>query len=138
MDSCVFCKILSGQFPSEKVGESEHWVAILDINPVSPGHTLVISREHYSSLPETPDPVVAALAVGVKTVAPAVLKATGCEGFNVLENNHRCAGQSVPHVHFHIIPRKTGDGVRFHWDPKKYPEGEMSKVATAIRNAMQS
>lgn len=133
---CVFCKVLRGEMPSEKVAEGERWVAILDIRPVRPGHTLVLSKEHVESLTGAPAAVAADLLAAVQKLAPALLRATGSDAFNVMINNGRPAGQLVPHLHFHIVPRKADDGVKFGWRQNPYPEGEMAKTADAIRRAL--
>lgn len=136
MNDCIFCKIIKGTIPSEKVFEDGVVIAIVDINPICPGHTLVISKEHYPTLLETPSETLAAIAAPLKTVSAAVVKAMGADGFNLLENNHPCAGQAIPHIHFHIIPRKTGDTIRFNWQPKKYGQGDIQKVGKTIKEKL--
>ena len=78
------------------------------------------------------------MATVAQTVARGVLKASTAEGFNLLMNNDRCAGQAIPHAHFHIIPRKKGDGVKFNWMTEPYKEGEIEKTGEAIRSALKS
>jgi histidine triad (HIT) family protein len=133
---CVFCKIVAGELPCEKVAEGDDWIAILDIRPVAPGHTLVLSRPHVETLPEARDDLLANLIAAVRRVAPAVLRATGAEGFHLHQNNHRAAGQLVPHLHLHIIPRRSGDGIRIGWKQEPYAEGEMARTAEAVRKAL--
>jgi len=137
MDECVFCRILRGQIPAQKVYEDRAAVAILDINPVAPGHALVLPRRHVETWNDLPGDLAGELARASQTVARAVLKATGAEGFNLLSNNHRCSGQAIPHVHLHIIPRRPGDGIKFNWVTGTYEAGQIEKVAQAIRSALQ-
>ena len=109
-NNCVFCAIAEGEIPSFKVYEDDLVLAYLDINPFSEGHTLVIPKKHYTGLLDTPADVLKEIIVRVQKVA-AHLKATlPCDGFNVLQNNGTAAGQTVPHIHFHIVPRRSSDG----------------------------
>ena len=134
---CIFCKIVSGELPSERVYEDEATVAFLDINPIAPGHTLVVPKVHCENLLDAPANVVAAVVGAAQKVAPAVMKATGAEGFNFFQFNGSCAGQVVMHLHFHIIPRRPGDGVAFGWEQGKYGEGEMAALGARIRSALE-
>jgi len=134
---CIFCKIVSGELPSERVYEDEATVAFLDINPIAPGHTLVVPKTHCQDLLDAPAEVVSAVVGAAQRVAPAVLKATGAEGFNFFQFNGSCAGQVVMHLHFHIIPRRPGDGVAFGWEQGKYGEGEMATLGARIRDALK-
>lgn len=134
---CIFCRIIEGKIPVQKVHESERFTAVLDINPIAPGHTLVIPREHHETLTDLPSELALELVSRSQDIARAVVKAMESDGFNYLINNHKCAGQAIPHVHAHIIPRKTGDGVRFNWNSKPAPTEELEKTAEAIREALK-
>ena len=134
---CIFCQIIEGKIPAEKVQDSENVVSIMDINPVAPGHTLVLPRKHFELLTDLPGELMQELAGVSQNVAKSVMKATDAEGFNYLANNHKCAGQAIGHAHIHIIPRRTGDGIRFNWSPKPYPEGELEKIAGKIREGLK-
>ena len=133
---CIFCKILANELPSSRVYEDEHCLAFLDIGPLQPGHTLVIPKEHYEFLTDMPDASMAALGNALPRVARAVMAATGAEGFNTFQTNGACSGQMVPHVHFHVIPRRPGDGLGFRWKPFSYGEGEMDTWREKISAAM--
>ena len=132
-DNCIFCKIAAGQIPSVKIYEDENVLAFLDIGPISDGHTLVIPRQHYTKLHECPPQVLACVASVLPKVASAVFGAMEADGYNVLCNNGKAAGQLVEHLHFHIIPRKTGDGVFNRWPAFKYPQGKVEEIAEKIR-----
>ena len=108
-NNCVFCAIAAGEIPSFKIYEDELVLAYLDINPFSKGHTLVIPKSHSVGLLDTPEETLCALIARVKKIAAHLKNALACDGFNILQNNGEAAGQTVMHIHFHIIPR-YGDG----------------------------
>jgi len=101
---CIFCKIANKEIPSKVIYEDENTLAFLDINPRSKGHTLVIPKEHYETFDEIPEDVATNLIKTIKKVVD-ILKSLNPDGYNILNNNKPIAGQEVPHVHFHIIPR---------------------------------
>jgi histidine triad (HIT) family protein len=130
---CIFCKIIASQIPCIKIYEDKNILAFLDIGPVSDGHTLVVPKEHCTKVDNSKPEVLLAVAAVLPKITAAVAAATGADGYNVLCNNGRAAGQLVEHLHFHIIPRKTGDGVFKHWPAFKYPQGKAEKIAETIR-----
>jgi histidine triad (HIT) family protein len=132
MDDCVFCKIVKGEIPATKIYEDEIALAFLDIFPVSPGHTLVIPKEHYENFLAIPEETLRGVISASQKVAKAVVKGTGAEGFNFTQNNGKVAGQAVNHLHFHIIPRVEGDGLK-HWPHKDYTDGEEQKISEKIK-----
>jgi len=136
MDGCVFCKVVAGEIPATKVYEDDAIVAFLDIGPISDGHTLVIPKQHCTKVHECDPQVLAALAARLGKIAKAVVEATGADGYNVLANNGKAAGQVVEHLHFHIIPRKTGDGVLTQWPSYKYEKGRIEEIAARIRRSL--
>jgi len=131
-EDCIFCKIAAGQAPCHKIFEDEVCIAFLDIGPLADGHLLVVPKKHYEWLTEMTPDEVAALARRLPMLGRAVVKATGAEGFNVLQNNGRCSGQVVMHVHFHIIPRREGDGLGYRWLAKRYPAGKAEQLQERI------
>ena len=112
-NDCIFCAIAAGEIPSFKVYEDDLVVAYLDINPFTKGHTLVIPKSHSQDLLETPDETLAAIIARVKKVAAHLKAALPCDGFNILQNNGEAAGQTVHHVHFHIVPRYGQEPIVF-------------------------
>ena len=112
-NDCIFCAIADGEIPSFKVYEDDIVLAYLDINPFTEGHTLVIPKVHSEGLLDTPDATLAEIIVRVKKVAAHLKAALPCDGFNILQNNGEAAGQTVRHVHFHIVPRTGGDALAF-------------------------
>ena len=112
-NNCVFCAIAAGEIPCFKVYEDDLVLAYLDINPFAEGHTLVIPKAHTTGLLDTPEETLAALLARVKKVAAHLKTALGCDGFHILQNNGAAAGQTVGHIHFHIVPRREGDPIEF-------------------------
>lgn len=130
---CLFCKIIRGEIPSAKVYEDGYVYAFLDIAPSFPGHCLVVPKNHCRNILEIAPEEMAHIVKAVQKIAPAVLKAAGADGFNVIQNNGESAGQTVFHTHFHIIPRKAGDGLGL-WTPGEYASmDEMAETAQKIR-----
>jgi len=110
--ACLFCKIVAGEIPSEKVLESENFVVVKDAFPKVEGHSLVISKKHYDSFLDMPQELYEELLKVSKEAALKIVKETGAEGFNFFLNNGKVAGQIIPHVHWHILPRKKDDGFK--------------------------
>ena len=137
-DPSVFTRIIRGEIPSHRVYEDEHCVAFLDVGPVSRGHTLLVPREQKAHLHELSEASAAGLGRALPPVCQAVLQATGATQYNVLQNNGKDAGQSVFHVHFHIIPLLDGRGLRAMsgWDPQDLEADEAGRLAEAIRLAL--
>jgi len=133
---CIFCRIVAGGVPCAQLLADETAVAFLDIGPLARGHVLLIPREHYRTLDEMPADAAGAMLRHLPALAAAVRKATGCEGYNVLQNNGAVAHQVVEHVHFHIIPRDPGDEFHFNWPAGGYAPGEIDRIAEAIRAAL--
>ena len=104
-NNCVFCAIAAGEIPCFKVYEDDLVLAYLDINPFTEGHTLVIPKAHTTGLLDTPSETLRELIIRVQKVAARLKETLPCDGFNVLQNNGPAAGQTVPHIHFHIVPR---------------------------------
>ncbi|MDO8559529.1 MAG: HIT family protein [bacterium] len=132
---CIFCKIIAGKIPCDKVYENDEVIAFLDIAPISRGHALVAPKRHFQDLAVTPAETVSAMMRVLQLIAPAVLRVTHAPAFNVGINNGAAAGQVVPHTHFHLIPRTDGDGLK-SWPHQRYGPGEGAALAKDIAAAV--
>ena len=130
-NDCVFCAIAAGELPCFKVYEDDVVLAYLDINPFSKGHTLVIPKAHTAGLLDTGDDVLAAVLSRVRKVAAHLKEALPCDGFNILQNNGEAAGQTVKHLHFHIVPRLAGEPLAF--ESRKGDMDALGALAARIR-----
>lgn len=135
--NCIFCKIIAGQIPSAVVYEDEDFRAILDIAPSHKGHTIVLPKYHAANLFELPDDIAAKALPVIKKIASAIKEETGCDGINILQNNGAAAGQSVFHLHFHIIPRFEKDGILPVWPQGSYKDGEAAEMAEKINQRIK-
>ncbi|MCC6357589.1 MAG: HIT family protein [Phycisphaerales bacterium] len=124
----IFTRIIRGEIPCQRVFESPTVFAFLDINPLAPGHTLVVPKRQVERLEQLPENEAADIARVLGRIARAILDVTGAPDYNVLQNNGSSAGQVVPHVHFHIIPRREHDGLGFRWNPKPAGADELKAL----------
>ena len=130
-NNCIFCAIAAGEIPSFKVYEDDLVLAYLDINPFSKGHTLVIPKAHSEGLLDTSDETLATIIARVKKVAAHLKTALPCDGFNILQNNGAAAGQTVMHVHFHIVPRYGDEPLSF--ESHRGDMDELKALAEKVR-----
>ncbi|MFZ2147249.1 MAG: HIT family protein [Sedimentisphaerales bacterium] len=133
VDDCLFCKMVAGEIPVTKVYEDEVVLAFLDIGPISDGHTLVISKKHFEKLHDCPPELLGQVSSKLGKIAVAITTAMNFDGYNVLCNNDRAAGQLIEHLHFHIIGRNTGDGLFGQWPAYEYEQGKIEIIAEEIR-----
>jgi histidine triad (HIT) family protein len=134
MNECIFCRIVKGELPCTKIFENDAVLAFMDIGPIIKGHVLIIPKAHYATLPEVPAELAAQVMVVVQNVAAALLSALSADGVNVHQSNGACAGQVVPHVHFHVIPRFSNDGHRWNWAATTYENpAEMAALGQRLR-----
>jgi histidine triad (HIT) family protein len=138
MEDCIFCKIAKGEIPSTKLYEDEKVLSFLDIEPAAKGHALIIPKKHYATLIDMPHEEVKEVMEAVQKVAAATMVALpGVEGFNVLQSNNEAAGQIIPHVHFHVIPRQKQDNLDFAWEQGKAEMAELKKYAELVKEKMK-
>ncbi len=132
MADCIFCRIASGDVPADVVCENDLIIAFMDISPVAPGHLLVIPKRHSTDITGMTDDEIVAVARALRSLAPAAMAAVEAEGYNILNNRGRAAGQAVEHVHFHVIPRTSGDGRGYRWLTMEMPADERRRIASDI------
>ncbi|MDO4345049.1 MAG: HIT family protein [Eubacteriales bacterium] len=114
-ENCIFCKIAAGEIPSAVLYEDEEFRVILDVGPASKGHMLILPKAHYADIMEMPEELTAKAFVLAKKMARKAEEALGCDGINIVQNNHEAAGQTVFHFHIHLIPRYKKDKVGLGW-----------------------
>lgn len=134
--NCVFCKIVAVQIPAAVVYEDEDVLAFLDVGPLAEGHLLVIPRDHYANLTDLSPGKCSKLAATFPFLGRALLAVTRAAGFNILVNQGTVAGQVVPHVHFHMIPRGDADQLGYRWNAGKYAPGRAAELAAKIQAAL--
>lgn len=131
----IFSRIIQGELPCEKIDETDNEICLLDISPFTEGHTLVIPKREVARFEELPETEALSLMHTMQRVSKAVCKAYGGADYNIQLNNGPGAGQEVPHVHFHIIPRP--DGLRVP-NLGKYADGQMAEVGARVRACLDS
>ncbi len=134
---CIFCKIVKGEIPNTTLYEDENVLSFLDIMPASRGHALVIPKKHYHTLLDIPAGELKEVMAIVQKVAAAIMSTTDATGFNVIQSNQKAAGQVIPHLHFHIIPRKGDDRLNFEWEQGKAEQGELKQYAELVKGKMK-
>lgn len=130
---CVFCKIISGELQSYKVYEDENVLAFLDIKPTNPGHVLVVPKKHHANLEEIAEADLAVLITIVKKVGRLLKDKLAVVGYNVVCNNDPIAGQVIPHLHFHVIPRHQGDGLEL-WHGHSCTPEEANEILNKLKS----
>ncbi|MBA3064265.1 HIT family protein [Candidatus Woesearchaeota archaeon] len=133
---CIFCKIVRGEIPSNKVYENKNFFAFLDIGPVNRGHTLIIPKKHYKNLLEMPEEELKGYMEAIQKVSKAILQGVNADGISINMSNEPAAGQVVMHAHFHIIPRLKNDGLKL-WPQSRYKEGEAEEIKNKITNSLE-
>lgn len=137
MADCLFCKIINKEIPSEIIYEDEAVVAFLDIQQVNPGHVLVVPKKHCQNLLDVDLEILKKIIVVIPKIAQAILSGLGYEAFNLGVNNGKIAGQIIPHLHFHIMPRKEGDNHHLFMGQPYTSDEEMKNVGEKIKIMMK-
>lgn len=131
-DNCIFCKIAAGEIPSATIYEDDDFRVILDIEPASKGHALILPKEHYANLYELSDEVAAKALIVAKKVVSKMTEILGCDGYNVVQNNGVAAGQTVFHFHIHLIPRYNDDNVNIAWKQGSLTEEVKAEILSKM------
>ncbi len=129
---CIFCRIVAGEIPSARVLETELAVVFLDINPLHPGHVLLVPKPHHAQLLDLPEELAGHCGALLPSLCRAVKAAIEAEGVNVVINNGTVAGQTIDHCHWHIIPRSVGDRIHWPWPQGTYGTGELERLRARI------
>lgn len=133
---CIFCQIVAGKVQSRKVYEDDKVTAILDINPANPGHILLMTKGHYSIMPQVPDDEVAHVFMAVKSLSNSLLRSMDAQGTNIIVANGIAAGQRAQHFMVHIIPRKENDGINFALPQKTLSQNEIEAIGDKLINGI--
>jgi histidine triad (HIT) family protein len=136
-ENCIFCKIASGAIPSYKLYEDDLLLCFLDVFPIVSGHTLVIPKGHYRNVLEIPPDVLAAIHLRIPKLAAATIAGVKVEACHVLTNSGVEAGQTVDHLHYHIIPRFEGDGYKMGWPSGKLDPTHAARLQLSIGQALK-
>lgn len=131
-DNCIFCKIAAGEIPSNTLYEDEDFRVILDLNPVTRGHALILPKSHYANIHEIPWETAGDAMKLAKKMAGIMTERLHCHGFNLLQNNGESAGQTVFHFHIHLIPRYQNDGQKIGGEQRKATQEELEEVKNVI------
>lgn len=131
-DNCIFCKIAAGDIPSATIYEDNDFRVILDIEPASKGHALILPKEHYANLYELSDDLAAKALIVAKKVITKMTGILGCDGYNVVQNNGEAAGQTVFHFHIHLIPRYKDDDVNIGWKQGSLTEEVKAEILSGM------
>lgn len=137
MENCIFCKIASGEIPSQTIYEDNQFRAILDLSPASKGHTLILPKKHFKDVTELDEDYAAAILPLASKIGQAMKKELGCTGFNLVQNNGEAAGQTVMHFHMHIIPRYANGPKMVDWTPNESNLEEQKQLAEILSKALQ-
>lgn len=129
---CIFCKIANGEIPSKTLYEDEAFRVILDLQPATRGHALILPKEHSANLYELPEETAGQLMRLAKKMACAMRERLNCDGVNLVQNNGEAAGQTISHFHLHVIPRYVNDGQNINWVPGEATQEELEAVRKEI------
>lgn len=132
-EDCIFCKVVAGDIPAEVVDEDEHTVALMDINPWTRGHVVVVPRRHSRNLWEVPDEDLERVTATARRVARRMRERLSCDGINLLNSCEPAAWQTIPHFHLHVIPRYDDDPLQLPVDPERAEEEDLAAVAGELR-----
>ena len=133
MENCIFCKIANGEIPSAALYEDEEFRVILDLNPATKGHALILPKTHAANIYELPDELAGKAMILARHMATKMTERLHCDGFNIVQNNGELAGQTVFHFHMHLIPRYEGDGIGLGWTHAPLSDETRDAVLQAMK-----
>lgn len=135
-NDCIFCKIANGEIPSKTLYEDDKFKVIFDLGPATRGHALIVTKEHFENVFELDNGLASEIFVLAKKLATAMKTAFDADGFNIVQNNGKLAGQSVFHFHMHLIPRYEGDNAIKFWKAGETSEEELTKLQELVRKEL--
>ena len=135
-EDCIFCKIAKGEIHSATVYEDSHFTVILDVNPATKGHCLIIPKEHFDNIYDLDGETAGKLFALATCIARAMRDALKCDGLNLVQNNGEIAGQTVNHFHLHLIPRYEGDGLNLNWAQQEISAEQLEEIRQSIKKSI--
>lgn len=135
-EDCIFCKIAKGEIHSATVYEDSHFTVILDVNPATKGHCLIIPKEHFDNIYDLDGETDGKLFALATCIARAMRDALKCDGLNLVQNNGEIAGQTVNHFHLHLIPRYEGDGLNLNWPQQEISAEQLEEIRQSIKKSI--
>ena len=136
-ENCIFCKLANGEIPSATVYEDEAFRVILDLNPATRGHALILPKEHFENVFEMPEEWVTGAFALARKMAKKMKDALKCDGFNLVQNNGEAAGQTVMHFHMHMIPRYANGPQMVLWNPGKLDDTEKTEIIENVKKELE-
>ena len=135
-DDCIFCKLANGVFETNTLYEDDDFRVIFDASPATKGHVLILPKEHAANVFELSEETASKVFVLVKKIATVLKEVTGCEGFNIFQNNGEIAGQTVFHFHMHIIPRYKGDTANIKWVQNEVDQAVVDEIISKAKDLL--
>ena len=134
-NNCIFCKLANGDIPTNWIYEDDDFKVILDADPATKGHALILPKNHFANLLEADEDVLAKALPLAKKIANKMMKELGCAGVNIVQNNGEAAGQTVHHLHIHVIPRYEDDPDKTicGWSHQSFSDEEVQEVVNKLR-----
>lgn len=132
-EACIFCKLAAGEIPSATIYEDQEFRVLLDLNPATRGHALILPKEHFMDIFEMPEEWVAKAFALAKRMSEKMKEVLGCDGLNIVQNNGAVAGQTVFHFHIHLIPRYENDGAGINWTQGTLTEEEKTEILRSFQ-----
>lgn len=136
-DDCIFCKLANGDIPTNTIYEDDFFRVILDASPANLGHALILPKEHFANIFEADDEYLAKALPLAKKVTSVIKEEFKCDGVNIQQNNGTAAGQTVFHLHIHIIPRYDSDNFTLNWPQKSPGADEQKEIAARLSAKLQ-
>lgn len=132
-ENCIFCKLANGDIPTMSLYEDEDFNVIFDAGPATLGHALILPKNHYKNIYEIDEETIAKAYKLAKKMAAVLTEVFSADGFNILQNNNECAGQTVFHFHIHLIPRYKDDKAMIAWKPGEQDKAKLEAALEKIK-----